>query len=185
VEQPGDQIRSWIVFGMGPDGKYEPAVDPAQVEGYLSGISGAANVPATAPSVLFDAGGKPKTLRTGNNGVGIDLGATTDSIASYLDALATGGKTQDGIEVSVATISPAIKPVDVTKFVIIGSQTITFFPGAANGNGNNIRVPARNLNGRAMILGIVPIQPTGSPRLLEQITVRLRLARVAQRARSP
>ena len=146
----GDQIRSWIVFGMGPDGKYEPAVDPAQVEGYLSGISGAANVPATAPSVLFDAGGKPKTLRTGNNGVGIDLGATTDSIASYLDALATGGKTQDGIEVSVATISPAIKPVDVTKFVIIGSQTITFFPGAANGNGNNIRVPARNLNGQVI-----------------------------------
>jgi vancomycin resistance protein YoaR len=145
-----DQIRSWIVFGVAQDGKYEPAVDPAQVGGYLAGISGQANVPATSPSVVFDASGKPKTLRTGNNGVGIDLGATTDLIASYLDSLVTGGKTQAGIEVAVATISPQIKPVDVTKFVVIGQETITFFPGAANGNGANIRVPARNLNGQVV-----------------------------------
>jgi vancomycin resistance protein YoaR len=145
-----DQIRSWIVFGVGQDGKYEPAVDPAQIEGFLAGISGKANVPATSPSVLFDASGKPKTLRTGNNGVGIDLGATTDAIASYLDSLATGGPSQDGVEVTVATISPEIKPVDVSKFVVIGQQTITFFPGAANGGGVNIRRPAKYLNGQVV-----------------------------------
>ena len=148
-----DQIRSWIVFGVGPDGHYEPAVDPAQVEGFLAGISGEANIPATSPSVQFDASGKPKTLKVGNNGVGIDLGATTDDIASYLDSLATGGSVKDSIEVSVATISPAIKPVDVSKFVIIGQKTITFFPGPSNGNGANIRVPARNLNGQVVAPG--------------------------------
>jgi len=36
---PAAQIRSWIVFGTQQDGTYAPAVDPAQVEAYLSSIS--------------------------------------------------------------------------------------------------------------------------------------------------
>jgi vancomycin resistance protein YoaR len=148
-----DQIRSWIVFGVRDDGTYAPAVDPAQIQAYLASISGKANVPATKPSVIFEASGKPKTLRTGSNGVGIDIGATSTTIAAYLDSLATGGNVQASLEVVPAAITPEIKPVDVSKFVIIGQWTTTFFPGAANGNGANIRVPARNLNGQVVAPG--------------------------------
>jgi vancomycin resistance protein YoaR len=148
-----DEIRSWIVFGVRQDGTYGPAVDPAQVEAYLAGISGTANIPATKPSALFDASGKPKTLKTGTNGVGIDLTATTDDVASYLDSLAEDGSFRDSMEVTAATIAPQIKANDVSKYQIIGQETIYFFPGPANGNGANIRVPARDLNGEVVAPG--------------------------------
>jgi vancomycin resistance protein YoaR len=146
-----DQVRTWIVFGVGQGGSYAPAVDPAQVQAYLTGISAKANIPATAPFAQFNASGKPKALNVGNNGVGIDLNATTTAISSYLDGLATGGSSQDSIEVTTASINPEIKgSTDVSKFVLIGSQSINFFSGPANGNGANIRVPADHLNGQVV-----------------------------------
>src|ERR1035437_7283139 len=147
----GDEIGSWMVFRTRQDGTYAPAVDPAQVQAYLTGISGKANIPANAPSVKFDAAGKPSTLNVGSNGVGIDLTATTASISSYLDGLATGGSAQLSIEVTTASINPQIKAAtDLKAYVVIGSQTVDFFPGPANGNGANIRVPASNLNGQVI-----------------------------------
>ena len=146
-----DQVSSWIVFGVRQDGTYAPAVDPAQVEAYLVGISNKANLQATAPHVQFTASGKPSVLNVGNSGVGIDLNGTTNAISSYLDSVANGGKTQDSIEVSIGSINPQISSAtDVSKYVVIGSWTVDFFPGPANGNGANIRVPATNLNGQVV-----------------------------------
>ena len=79
----------------------------------------------------------------GDSGVGIDLNGTTNSISSYLDSVANGGQTQASIEVSTGTINPQISSTtDVSKYVVIGSWTVDFFPGPSNGNGANIRIPA-------------------------------------------
>ncbi len=146
-----DQVNSWIVFGARQDGTYAPAVDPAQVQAYLTSISAKANVAATAPSALFGVSGRPTKLNVGNNGVGIDLNATTAAISSYLDGLTAGGSTLASIEVTTASINPAINAAtDVSKYVVIGTQTINFFQGPANGNGANIRVPAERLNAQVV-----------------------------------
>jgi vancomycin resistance protein YoaR len=149
------QIGTWIVFGTRQDGTYAPAVDPAQVKVYLTTISSTANFPATNPSVVFDPkSGKPTKLTAGNNGAGIDLNATTTAVSSYLDGLAAGASLKSGIEVTTVPISPTIKSVaDTSGYVNIGSWTTTFYPGPANGNGANIRVPAQNLNGQVIAPG--------------------------------
>jgi vancomycin resistance protein YoaR len=145
------QIRGWIVFGLRNDGSYAPAVDPAQVEAYLSTIAGKASIPATEPTVVWDADGKPVKLTAGKDGVGIDLAATTQAISAYLDTLATGGSGGASVEVVTGPIHPQIASVEnVTGMEIIGSKTITFFPSESNGNGANIRVPAKNLNGQVI-----------------------------------
>jgi vancomycin resistance protein YoaR len=146
-----DQVSGWIIFGVRQDGTYAPAVDPAQIQAYLVGISNKANLQATAPHAVYTAAGKPSALDIGNNGVGIDLNATTNAISAYLDSVANGGKTQDSIEVSTGAINPQISSAtDVSKYVVIGTWSVVFFPGPANGNGANIRVPATNLNGQVV-----------------------------------
>jgi vancomycin resistance protein YoaR len=145
------QIRGWIVFGLRNDGTYAPAVDPAQVEAYLSTISGKASIAPTEPNVTWDANGKLANVTNGKDGVGIDLGATTQAISAYLDTLATGGSVAASVEVVTGPIHPQIASIDnVASMVVIGSKTITFYPDVSNGNGANIRQPAKNLNGQVI-----------------------------------
>ena len=142
------QIKGWIIFGQRQDGTYTPAVDPAQVQTYLAGISAKASISPIEPSVIWDTNGTPKDLKPGKDGVGIDLAATASALSAYLDELAVGHRPDPTIEVVTGPIHPQIATVDSVKGMeIIGQKTIYFFPGPSNGQGKNIRQPALNLNG--------------------------------------
>ena len=146
------QIRTWIVFGTREDGTYAPAVDPAQVQAYLAGLSSKVAIAPVEPMVQWDASNtRPVNLTAGKDGAGIDVAATTVSLSAYLDTLATGGSVGASIEVTAGPIHPQISDVSkVDGMVVVGSQTIQFFPDVSNGNGANIRVPAQNLNGKVV-----------------------------------
>ena len=146
-------IRSWIVFGVGSDGTYAPAVDPAQVAAYLANITAKASVAPKPPKIDFPSPGNPVNTSPGVDGVGVDLEATTTAVAAYLDSLASGGATQPNVEVAAGPIHPELASVDTTGMVIIGQQTIYFFPGDSNGFGANIRVPALLLQGQVVAPG--------------------------------
>jgi vancomycin resistance protein YoaR len=145
------QIRSWIVFGTRQDGTYAPAVDPAQVEAYLSSISSKVSIAPVEPSVVWDSSGKPVNLTPGTDGVGIDLAGTTQALSAYLDTLASGGTVGPSLEVLTTAIHPQITNVStVAGMVIIGQHTTQFIVGVSNGMGANIRVPATLLNGQVV-----------------------------------
>ena len=146
-------IRSWIVFGVRDDGTYGPAVDPAQVAAYLSGITAKASIAPKPPKIDFPTPGKPVNTSPGVDGVGVDLDGTTTALAAYLDSLATGGATQPNVEVVAGAIHPELGTIDTSGMVIIGQKTVFFFPGESNGFGANIRVPAINLNGQVVAPG--------------------------------
>jgi vancomycin resistance protein YoaR len=149
-------IRSWITFGIRPDGKYGPTIDPVKAQAYISALSAKANLQPTEPSVVWDASGtKPLSLNEGKDGSGIDFIATSAQVASYLDAIAAGNGGPSAIEVTTMPIRPQITDVaNVTGMVIMNggkaTWTTTFFPGESNGNGKNIRQPAINLNGKVI-----------------------------------
>jgi vancomycin resistance protein YoaR len=126
-------------------------VDPAQVEAYLSTIVGKASIPATEPVVTWDADGNLANVTNGKDGVGVDPAATTQAISAYLDTLAAGSSVGASVEVATGPIHPQIASIDnVKSMVVIGSKTITFYPDVSNGNGANIRQPAKNLNGQVI-----------------------------------
>jgi len=150
---PAATVKSWIVFGTRTDGSYGPAVDPSQIAAWLSGTPSNSNVPAVEPKVQWDKNGHPSGLTAGQDGIGIDIGATTQSIEDYLDSLASGGSRVASVPVTTAAIHAKLANTDLKGFVIIGSWTTTFFPGESNGNGANIRQPAAILNGQVIAPG--------------------------------
>jgi vancomycin resistance protein YoaR len=148
------QIRSWIVFGMGPDGTYEPAVDPSQVQAYLSTTTANTSVAPVEPGVVWGADGKPAKLSAGKDGLGVDVAGTTSAVSTYLDTLETGGPVGPSVEVVTAPVHPQITSIDsLADMVDIGHWTVTFYPDVSNGMGKNIRQPATNLNGQVIAPG--------------------------------
>jgi vancomycin resistance protein YoaR len=142
-------IRGWIIFGNKTDGSYGPAVEPALVQAYLSQIAPKVAIPPVEPRVVFDSAGKPASLTGGRDGAAIDVGATSQAIEAYLDSLVSGGNPASTVAIVTAPISPKVTPTNLSM-VIIGHWTTTFFPGEANGNGVNIRLPASLLNGQVV-----------------------------------
>jgi vancomycin resistance protein YoaR len=145
-------IRGWIVFGTKPDGSYGPAADPALVQAYLSVLSPKVAIPAVEPSVKFDSSNTPVGVIGGRDGTGIDVGATSQAIEAYLDSLVSGGNPGSTIAIVTAPIAPQITVDSLSGMVKIGkgAWTTTFFPDVSNGNGVNIRTPAKLLNGQVV-----------------------------------
>lgn len=146
-------IRSWIVFGTRTDGSYGPSADPALVQEYLSELSPKVAIAPVEPSVVYDSSGKPVSLKGGKDGTGIDVAATSQAIEAYLGSLASGGKPGSTIAIVAAPISPRVTLAGLSGIVIIGSWTTVFYPDVSNGNGANIRVPAKLLNGQVVAPG--------------------------------
>jgi vancomycin resistance protein YoaR len=145
-------IRGWIVFGTKPDGSYGPAADPALVQAYLSALSPKVAIPPVEPSVKFDSSNTPVGVIGGRDGTGIDVAATSQAIGAYLDSLVSGGNPGSTIAIVTAPIPPQITVDSLSGMVKIGkgSWTTTFFPDVSNGNGANIRTPAKLLNGQVV-----------------------------------
>jgi vancomycin resistance protein YoaR len=136
-----------IVFGTRTDGTYGPSVDPAPVQAYLSELSPKIATTPVEPTVVFDSSGKPVGVKGGKDGAGIDAAATSQAIVAYLDGLASGGQ-PGSVAIVTAPISPRITPESLSGMVIIGSWTTVFYPDVSNGNGVNIRLPAKIFNGQ-------------------------------------
>ncbi len=145
-------IRDWIVFGTKPDGSYGPAADPALVQAYLFQLSAKVAIPPVEPSVKFDSSNTPVGVNGGKDGTGIDIAATTKAIEAYLDELVSGGNPGSTIAVVTTPIAPQLTATSLTDLVRIGrgAWTTTFYPDVSNGNGVNIRTPAKLLNGQVV-----------------------------------
>ncbi len=90
--------------------------------------------------------------RGGRPGAGLDVGATAQAIATYLQSLSTGGS-RGAVAIVTADVAPQISVDSLQNYVIIGSATVTFYPDISNGNGANIRTPAKILNGQVVAPG--------------------------------
>ncbi|MGZ6266850.1 MAG: VanW family protein, partial [Candidatus Limnocylindrales bacterium] len=145
-------IRGWIVFGTKPDGSYGPAADPALVQAYLFQLSSKVAIAPVEPSVKFDSTNTPVGVIGGRDGTGIDVAATSQAIEAYLDSLVSGGNPGSTIAIVTAPIPPQITVDSLSGMVKLGkgSWTTTFFPDVSNGNGANIRTPAKLLNGHVV-----------------------------------
>jgi vancomycin resistance protein YoaR len=150
-------IRSWIVFGIRPDGSFGPWADPALVQAYLNGLSGQVAIPAVEPHVVYDKSGKASGLTGGQDGVAIDQVATSNEIEARLEAIASSGTQTASLPIVSKPLNPQITLDSLNGMSIIGNGkgawTTIFFPDISNGNGANIRVPAALLNGQVVAPG--------------------------------
>ncbi len=146
-------VLGWIVFGTNSDGRYGPTADPAPIRAYLSGLSAQIRIAPVEPTIVFDSSGALVSLKGGSDGTEIDAVATSRAISAYLDSLASGEKPVSAVTAITAAVAPNVTVDGLSHLVAIGSWTTTFFPDVSNGNGANIRVPAKLLNGQVVAPG--------------------------------
>jgi vancomycin resistance protein YoaR len=145
-------IRGWIVFGAKPDGSYGPAIDPALVQAYLFALSPKVAIAPVEPWVVYNSSGAPASLKGGKDGASIDVAATSQAIEAYLDSLVSSENPGSSVAIVTVAIPPQITLDSLSGMVKIGegSWTTTFYPDISNGNGANIRTPAKLLNGQVV-----------------------------------
>ncbi|MGD0248708.1 MAG: VanW family protein [Candidatus Limnocylindrales bacterium] len=105
------------------------------------------------PTIVFDSTGAPVGVNGGKAGLGLDAAATSRALAAYLDGLAAGQNQVFAIMGATSPISPTLTVDFLRGLVNIGSWTTVFYPDISNGNGANIRTPARLLNGQIVAPG--------------------------------
>jgi len=148
-----DTVVGWIVFQTNTDGTYGPAADPALMQSYLSGLSQQARIAPVEPKLKYDSSGAPPSLTGGRDGADIDVAATSDVIAIYLDNLASGGQQVPAFAAVPEPVAPNMTVDSLSHLVQIGAWTTQFYPDISNGNGANIRIPAALLNGQIVAPG--------------------------------
>ena len=146
-------VLGWIVFRTNSDGTYGPAADPALMDSYLSELSTKVRIAPVEPKLTFNGSGAPPSLAGGRDGTDINVAATSQVIAAYLNSLASGGKQMPAVAAITEPVAPNITVDSLSHLVQIGTWTTQFYPDISNGNGANIRVPAALLNGQIVAPG--------------------------------
>jgi len=150
---PSDTVLSWISFGFDAQGKYVASVDEAKIQASIAAMNIKVGSAPVEPKVTFDpTTGHPAGVEGGVPGVGMDLGGTAHAVATYLEGLRTGAY-RSPVSIVTSDVAPQINVESLANMVIIGSWTTTFYPDISNGNGANIRTPAKILSGQVVAPG--------------------------------
>jgi vancomycin resistance protein YoaR len=150
---PAQTIQSWISFTFDSQGNYGPVVNSSELQSYLAKLPGGVLVAPVEPKVTFDTTGNPSGVQGGQDGVGIDPVATAKVVSDYLAGLAAGGSPKPSLDIVTGPIPPRITVGNLSDLTIIGAWTTIYYPGESNGNGANIAVPAKVLNGQIVAPG--------------------------------
>jgi vancomycin resistance protein YoaR len=149
------RIRSWISFTTGADGTYAPRVDTAKLPSVLKKLSKDIN---TAPrnATFRTSGNRITGVAKSREGQSMKVEATAALVEDLLAARASGS--------SESLVTPVMKVTHprltteqaqaaIPKMRKVSEWT-TYFPiGIKNGFGNNIWIPAMDLDGHVVAPG--------------------------------
>ncbi|MES2210702.1 MAG: VanW family protein [Chloroflexota bacterium] len=150
------QLRSWISFERSVDGAYRPVVAREGLEAGLTAIAGEVAVAPVDATFLFSDSKNVVGVTNAKNGRALDVAGTVDSLVELVQQR-SDGLSVSRVAISVATVEPALTTAEATRTAplmkSIGEWT-TYFPiGIKNGNGANIWIPARNIDGMVILPG--------------------------------
>jgi vancomycin resistance protein YoaR len=144
------RVRAWLRLAVGPHGSV-PVVDPAAVRADVATLGKKVKRPARQTRFLVTKSGRKWGFVAGRPGRRLDTAATTQAVLATV--LGRRMELPEGNPIRVATMGVPLKVTAeeagklVPQMTLLSSWT-TFFPqGERNGNGVNIHLPARIING--------------------------------------
>ena len=151
------QIRSWISFERtGGGSSYRPIVAREAIE---AGLAPIATKVAIAPvDATYLLGGNKQVVGVTNakNGRALDVPGTVESLINLVNDR-VDGLSISRVALSVTTIEPELTTAEATKTAPLMkpiSAWTTYFPiGIKNGQGANIWIPAREIDGYVVLPG--------------------------------
>ncbi|MBI2776924.1 MAG: VanW family protein [Chloroflexi bacterium] len=152
----GSDIRNWIGFGTTPDGRYAPIVAPASLEAGLAKVAAAVAQKPVNASFLTGTGNTVVGVSAGRNGRALDIPATTATLTTLIGQRALGLSVSRA-PINTTTVEPELSTAEATRTAPLMeeiSSWTTWFPiGIKNGQGANIWIPARDIDGAVVMPG--------------------------------
>jgi vancomycin resistance protein YoaR len=153
---PGTSIRGWITFGPTPDGGFGPMVARAGLETGLAAIAGAvARAPVDA-SFLIGDGEQVVGVTEAKLGRALDVPTTIETIDKVVEQRVLGLSVSRA-PITTAVVEPGLTTAEATETAPLMrkvSEHTTYFPiGIKNGQGANIWIPARDIDGYVLLPG--------------------------------
>jgi vancomycin resistance protein YoaR len=147
---PAATVRSWISFASVPDGTFQPVVDTTGLGAVLEDIATkVAREPKNA-SFLIGDGGVVVGVTADADGRALDIPTTTQRIGDALRARAARVPTPS-VTPGLLVVAPTLTTEEAEKAAPLMeriSTWTTWFPiGEKNGFGNNIWIPALDIDG--------------------------------------
>ena len=155
---PDSAVRSWISFGLWPDGTYGPLTDPTKIEASVKTLSKKVDQKAVDASFYTGKSGAVVGVKAGREGRKLDVDGTVTAVQNLLLARAGQGKDPgSAIVPALAIVKPTLSTEEAEKAApkmrAISSWTTYYQSGAHNGFSANISVPAMAINGTVLAPG--------------------------------
>jgi vancomycin resistance protein YoaR len=148
---PAATLRAAIRFEEGDD-RPIPVFDTETLTETLTGFAKDIARPANETLILKSKSGKAFGFVPGKNGRNVDIAATAGQIGDVLAGRADGTLTSAAAAPIVLSVLPpelsaAEASASTHQVSLVGAWTTRFVTSEKNGFGNNIRIPARLING--------------------------------------
>jgi vancomycin resistance protein YoaR len=154
-----DTIASWISFGATDDGEYGLALDEESAAAAIEALVAEVDQEPVNARITVASGGGLAGVVPGQDGRALDV---EESTAVLLATLRDRGAGETGlasmplvVDVTEPALSTARAQEIFPRMQMESSWTTTYVPGEGNGWGNNINIPARDIDGKNLAPGEV------------------------------
>ena len=151
-----ETIASWLSFGPDNGVPYALQLDEAAVADAVAGLVASVDQDPVNARITVAAGGGLGGVIPGQDGRALDVEATQDALLAALQERGTGaaiGSLAMAVNVTEPGITTAAAEAVLPQMQMISSWTTYYVPGDGNGWGNNINIPAFDIDGRNLAPG--------------------------------
>lgn len=151
-----DTIASWITFGPEAELSYTARLDTGAVATAVGALAEDINQDAVNAQIAVGAGGGLGGVIAGQDGRALNVDETVAGLVDALKERAAGGSVASlglAVDVTEPSFTTAEAEAQLPQMQMISSWTTYYVPGDGNGYGNNINIPARDIDGRNLAPG--------------------------------
>ena len=156
VPLDADTIASWISFGPEAELSYTARLHTGAVATAVSTLAEDINQDAVNAQIGVGAGGGLGGVIAGQEGRALNVDETVAGLVDALKERAAGGSVASlglAVDVTEPSFTTAEAEAQLPQMQMISSWTTYYVPGDGNGYGNNINIPARDIDGRNLAPG--------------------------------
>lgn len=143
-----DMLRGWVRLEPAGPGAWDVVVEAAPIVQIVDELKLRVDVPATNASYTFEA--SEPTVVAARDGSAIDADTAVAAVVAALEGRAEG-LTTPSVTLPMAAVAPEFTTTDAQGLVDsverLGRWTTRYDPSPFNGDGANIKTPARLING--------------------------------------
>jgi vancomycin resistance protein YoaR len=149
-------IAEWLSFGPQGSDVYAARIDPTAAAGAVAALAKDVDRDPVSARITVAVGGGLGGVIPGQEGRQLVVDESAAALLAALDDRASGASVPTmalAVNVTEPALTTAAAQAVLPKMQLISSWTTYYVPGDGNGWGNNINIPARDIDGRNLAPG--------------------------------